>query len=765
MAANHMCPQCGSELWCDLSPEGLCPKCLLCLGLENDEDFSGPNEDPPPLSIGPYQVLKLLGEGGMGLVYLAEQKRPIRRKVAVKIIKMGMDTKRVIARFKSERQALALMSHPHIARVFDAGSTDQGRPYFVMEFVAGIPITEYCDKHRLSIRDRLLLFQQVCDAIQHAHNRGIIHRDIKPSNVLVERMDGKPMPKVIDFGVAKATSQRQAEKTFFNEHGILIGTPEYMSPEQTNLGDQDVDSQTDVYSLGVLLYELLAGAPPFDSGRLRRAGFDAMLKMIREEEPAILTDRLGSLGNSTWEIALSRNTDYSTLWKQLKGELDWITQKAINKVPAKRYSSASELASEIEKYLRRQPVSARPLGATFYIRKYLEQYKLAIRGFLAVLTLLTVIFLAKPVLFPPSAPVAEPLITHQAEPQIAGAGDQGGEPGELRSPTTGQLSKSTDLAVPLADREARLVFRSAENLSSEEAALLEKEVFRNPHDEISRTKLVGYYSREARKNPSAHRAMLRHIFWLIRNAPDSAVLGIADTTLLFQDADNYLKGKMAWIEQLKNRPRSLKVLEYSARYFMLRNPELAEQSLLKGRQLDRSDPKWPRNLGYLYSLTMRKDPSMAPKALQQLEIAFRMSSEMERSALLTALGKAAWAVGDLKKAREYAEWMIGTGSHYGANFHHGNIVLGLLALSDDDVEEAKSSLIAAGETTGGELSSFGPDMTLAKRLLERGEEEVVLQYFELCSEFWISDRGRLDEWAEDVEQGRMPDFRSNLRYD
>ena len=250
-----------------------------------------------PERIGPYKILETLGEGGMGIVYLAEQSKPIHRRVALKIIKLGMDTKQVIARFETEREALALMNHPNVAKVFDASATETGRPYFAMEYVAGIPITEYCDKHRLNTEERLHLFMDVCHAVQHAHQKGIIHRDIKPSNVLVAVQDEKPMPKVIDFGVAKATQHRLTERTLFTEQGQLIGTPGYMSPEQAEMTALDIDTRTDIYSLGVLLYELLVGAMPFDTKTLLQAGFAEIQRIIREVEPPKPSTRLSALAS------------------------------------------------------------------------------------------------------------------------------------------------------------------------------------------------------------------------------------------------------------------------------------------------------------------------------------------------------------------------------------------------------------------------------------------------------------------------------------
>lgn len=281
--------------------------------------------------IGPYKLLSVLGEGGFGIVYRAEQKQPVRRQVALKVIKPGMDSKQVIGRFEAERQALALLDHPNIARVFDAGATENGRPYFVMEYVKGTPITEYCDRNKLDIQERLELFIQVCEAIQHAHQKGIIHRDIKPSNILVSQQEEKAVTKVIDFGVAKAIHQPLTERTLFTQQGQLIGTPEYMSPEQAELTKEDIDTRSDIYSLGVLLYELLTGILPFEKDTLYQAAFDEILRVIRVEDPPRPSTRLLSLGEQATQIAASRRTDIRTLAVRLNKELEWIPLMAMRK--------------------------------------------------------------------------------------------------------------------------------------------------------------------------------------------------------------------------------------------------------------------------------------------------------------------------------------------------------------------------------------------------------------------------------------------------
>jgi tetratricopeptide (TPR) repeat protein len=344
--------------------------------------------DGPGTVIGPYKLMEQIGEGGMGLVFVAEQQQPLRRKVALKVIKPGMDTRQVVARFEAERQALALMDHPNIARVLDGGQTTGGRPYFVMELVKGVPITDYCDHNQVPIRQRLELFLHVCQAVQHAHQKGIIHRDLKPSNVLVMSQDGTPLVKVIDFGIAKAVGQQLTDKTIYTQFAQAVGTPLYMSPEQAGQSGVDVDTRSDIYSLGVVLYELLTGTTPFDKDRLKEVGYDELRRIIREEEPAKPSTRISTLGQAATTISANRRSEPKQLSRLFRGELDWIVMKALEKDRGRRYETASAFAADVERYLHDEPVLACPPSAAYRFRKFARRNKgrlaVAASAFLAV---------------------------------------------------------------------------------------------------------------------------------------------------------------------------------------------------------------------------------------------------------------------------------------------------------------------------------------------------------------------------------------------
>jgi eukaryotic-like serine/threonine-protein kinase len=404
MNATQLCPKCGAALTSDAF-EGLCPACMVHVMREIPTIVAV--TEKPGDRIGRYKLLQKIGAGGCGAVYMAEQEEPVRRRVALKVIKLGMDTAQVIARFEAERQALALMDHPNIAKVLDAGSTDAGRPYFVMELVRGIKITDYCDQKQLSAAERLGLFIQVCQAIQHAHQKGIIHRDIKPSNVLVTQHDGVLLPKVIDFGIAKATTdQRLTDKTLFTAFEQFVGTPAYMSPEQAEMSTLDIDTRSDIYSLGVLLYELLTGRTPFDSQQLMAAGLDAMRRTIREREPlrpsTRLTQELATIKASpppaTGTLAIPTAEEVSTderrrlrlkeQIRRVRGDLDWIVMKCLEKDRARRYETANGLAADLKRHLNNEPVVARPPSRWYEFQKTVRRHKFGFAAAAAVIMVL-----------------------------------------------------------------------------------------------------------------------------------------------------------------------------------------------------------------------------------------------------------------------------------------------------------------------------------------------------------------------------------------
>ncbi|MCX6575961.1 MAG: tetratricopeptide repeat protein [Candidatus Aminicenantes bacterium] len=383
------CPKCHSENPSDRPSCAACGAALPTI-VETLDARATPVEPPikepglGSLIAGKYRLVEELGKGGMGVVFLADQTAPVKRQVALKIIKLGMDTHHVVARFEAERQALAVMDHPNIAKVFDGGATDTGRPYFVMELVKGIPLTTYCDQNELTTRERLELFIPICEAVQHAHQKGVIHRDLKPSNVLVAVQDGKPVPKIIDFGIAKAIDHRLAESTLFTEQGLLIGTPAYMSPEQAEMSGLDIDTRTDIYSLGVMLYELLIGVLPFDQKMLRAAAFNEIQRIIREIDPPRASTQIVKLGETNTTIAEHRRTDPASLHRQLKGDLDCILMRAMEKDRTRRYETATSLAMDINRHLHNEPISARPPSTTYRLAKFARRHKVGLAAGVAV---------------------------------------------------------------------------------------------------------------------------------------------------------------------------------------------------------------------------------------------------------------------------------------------------------------------------------------------------------------------------------------------
>jgi serine/threonine protein kinase len=466
------CRKCGAALPED-APHRLCPSCLLAAALGSEgsapEAPAGPAEaravDEPHDRISCYKLLQKLGEGGCGVVYMAEQTEPVRRRVALKVIKLGMDTRQVIARFEAERQALAMMDHPNIAKVLDAGATRTGRPYFVMELVKGIRITDYCDQNHLSTRERLNLFVQVCQAIQHAHQKGIIHRDIKPSNILVTLHDGVPVPKVIDFGIAKATEQPLTDKTVFTAFGQFMGTPAYMSPEMAELSGLDIDTRSDIYALGVLLYELLTGRTPFDAKELLQGGLDEMRRRIREVEPLRPSTRLSTMANADLTVvAQCRQSEPGKLSRFLRGDLDWIVMKCLEKDRRRRYETANGVAMDIQRYVQNEPVLACPPSAVYRFQKMVRRNKVAVTAVLGVaatlvlgLGLSTWLWLSEREAHQ-RARMAEALMGDVLNRFIAGQITRTAVPPERREVWMGQTNKIPQL-VPPGD-SARLFGRS-----------------------------------------------------------------------------------------------------------------------------------------------------------------------------------------------------------------------------------------------------------------------------------------------------------------
>jgi len=462
-------------------PAGLCPACLIQGAFASSlgaDEFKTQTIDAATAAsdddFGRYQILRPIGEGGMGTVYLAEQREPIRRTVALKVVKLGMDTGQVLARFANERQALAMMDHPNIARIIDAGATRRGRPFFVMEYIEGVPITQYCDRNRIVIGQRLELFLAVCRAVQHAHQKGVIHRDLKPSNVLVTEQEDRPVPKVIDFGIAKATDQWAVETTLLTQFGQMVGTPEYASPEQAEVTTGDVDESSDVYSLGVILYELLVGAVPYDSAIMRKAGLAEMLRIIREEEAPPLSRKLTTLGAAAADIAARRQTDAASLRRLVDGDLNSIAMKALEKARERRYASVTELAADLQRYLEHRPVLASVAGRVYRARKFIRRHRLAAFGAAAALALILVSAVTvwsvlrhgsppRPKLANKGAIVLGEFMNATADPAFSGT---------LRQILAGELGKSAFSVLPDArmNQTLRLMVRPVDTKLSPDVA-------------------------------------------------------------------------------------------------------------------------------------------------------------------------------------------------------------------------------------------------------------------------------------------------------
>jgi serine/threonine protein kinase/Flp pilus assembly protein TadD len=617
-----------------------------------------PVPDSPGTVIGPYKLLQPIGEGGMGTVYMAQQQEPVRRLVALKIIKPGMDTRQVIARFEAERQALALMDHPNIARVLDAGATAEGRPHFVMELVKGVPITRYCDEHHLTPRQRLELFLGVCAAVQHAHQKGVIHRDLKPSNVLVAEYDEAAVAKVIDFGIAKATGPRLTERTLFTEFGQVVGTLEYMSPEQAKLNALDIDTRSDIYALGVLLYELLTGTTPFERKRLQQAAFDEVLRIIREEEPPKPSTRL-STTDELPAIAARRGLEPGKLSGVVRGELDWIVMKCLDKDRNRRYETANGLARDLERYLHDEPVLACPPSAWYRFRKFARRHK---RG-LATAALLGVLLFA--------GMVTLAVINAQTRTEYRRAEAEAGR----------------------AQDNVRLALQALDETILE---VLEDQMPRDPEaareNQERLNKALGFYEQFARQNEADPKAQLQVGKAYHRAGQMHGQLGNYEKALAALDRAALVYEQQGALDPADPEPRFARAAMHTNKGDLLNNRlgqvKAAQDEFRKGIEL--IDP-------------LLKGPSPTP------DNRFRLAD------LHNNLGQSYWASGDpaeavkyFRKAIELAAAIPGERADVqhrlvdmqGVANYHGNLALALLGISrlpeaEDELREAIALLSRA----------------------------------------------------------------------